>query len=100
MHLLWYLQNTTRFREYNFTDKALRFYCIFFLLIEYIGIIVFTIPLNKPVFEPIVYDVLLCTVFFFLLIFCRLFKICLKRDKHTIQLLLAYCSRNCVYKNY
>lgn len=99
MHLLWYLQNNLFVPENTILQIRLFAFIVYFFSPHWVYYYVLN-PLNKPVFEPIVYDVLLCTIFFFLLIFCRLFKICLKRDKHATQLLLAYCSRNCVYKNY
>lgn len=106
MHLLWYLQNNLLVSENTILQIRLFAFIVYFFSPRRAGYTTFIIlilcsqPAEQACFEPIVCDVLLCTVFFFLLIFCRLFKICLKRDKHATLLLLAYCSRNCVYKNY
>lgn len=67
MHLLWYLQNNLFVPENTILQIRLFAFIVYFfstLSIYYYYYYVLN-PLNKPVFEPIVYDVLLCTIFFF-----------------------------------
>jgi hypothetical protein len=99
MHLLWYLQNNLLVSENTILQIRLFAFIVYFFSSLCI-ILLCSQPAEQACSEPHCIRCFVVYGFFFLLIFCRLFKICLKRDKHATLLLLAYCSRNCVYKNY
>lgn len=100
MHLLRYLQNNLLVSENTILQIRLFAFILYIFSPRRVYNIIMFSTRWTSLFRTYCIRCFVVYGFFFLLIFCRLFKICLKRDKHATLLLLAYCSRNCVYKNY